>query len=404
MQNNQSDMQYGPAALSQPPLPAASSVLPVSVQRLKKMAAKAGQHYSLACLQAGAGNGKQVLIEEEAATVLDGQVVMQDAGDALMVHTTDAVADKDWVAEIDLPAGLIFCFVDDGELRFKLDGKDYHFDAGANHNIDTANCNRKCNSKYNNNCFLLQLNKPARLTRYIVAGIKTKKLNVTVSRTWLARHLLSGEASDNNAGKLLSLPLAHGEVLRWQAGAALTQAALQLLRCSQQTNHHSEGSYLLADNSPLGCLLLQGQATQCLALALNEGLQLQQKAACSAPKSNAIQQRFMTIVERYVHNAGDATILNAASGPVNNELNIRNIAKELGMSVSAVQRLAKQVLGDSVVNYIRSKKLDIARKALESGSMTIGEVAYQAGYKHSSNFAIAFKKAFGISPGALQSE
>ena len=392
MQNNQSDMQYGPVALSQLPLPAASSVLPVSVQRLKKMAAKAGQHYSLACAQTGA----QAQTEEEAATVLAGQVVMQDAGDALMVHTTDAVADKDWVAEIDLPAGLIFCFVDDGELSFKLDGQDYHFDASASHNIDTAKCG--------NNCFLLHLNKPARLTRYIVAGIKTKKLNVTASRTWLARHLLSGEASDNNAGKLLSLPLAHGEVLRWQAGAALTQAALQLLRCSQQSNHQPEGSHLLADNSPLGCLLLQGQATQCLALALNEGLQLQQKAACSAPQVNALQQRFMTIVERYVHNAGDAATLKAAAGPVNNELNIRNIAKELGMSVSAVQRLAKQVLGDSVVNYIRSKKLDIARKALESGSMTIGEVAYQAGYKHSSNFAIAFKKAFGISPGALQSE
>ena len=51
------------------------------------------------------------------------------------------------------------------------------------------------------------------------------------------------------------------------------------------------------------------------------------------------------------------------------------------------------------MNYIRGQKLGIARKALEAGKMSVGEIAYQAGYKHSSNFAIAFKKSLWYCAG-----
>ena len=389
MQNSQSDMQYGRLLCAYGPSSTESKGSPISAAQLRKMAVRAGQHYSIAVPNDVMGSNEQ---EGDLAAVLSGQVVIQDAGDAFTVHTTDAVAEHSWVAEIELPAGLIFCFIEEGELSFKLDTQDYHFQA----------VNNMAESNAPNNCFLLNLEKPARLKRNIVAGIKTKKLNITVSRTWVARHLLSDTYSNNNAAESLLPSLAHGEILRWRAEADLTQIATKLLKCSQQAGRQSEGPVLLTDNTPLVSLFLQGQAIQCLALALNDGLQLQCDY-CNKPKLDELQQRFMMIVERYINNGGDspATLTNAAFVNAQNT-SVRCIADELGMSVSAVQRLAKQVLGDSLVNYIRSKKLAIARKSLEAGKLSIGEVAYQAGYKHASNFAIAFKKAFGLTPGALR--
>lgn len=388
MQNNQSDMHNGLERQRAEGVSSDHSETQVSLGTLRKMAARAGQRYSIELTNSHVAEN---IIEMEA--VMKGQVIIQEAGPALTVHTTDAIAERDWIVEIDLPAGLIFCFLDEGDLNFTLDEQDYCFQALTDSSQD--------NCQASNNCFLLSLEKPARLKRCVVAGLKTKKLNITASQAWVRRYLFSHEPDNKCVSRALSL--GHGEFLRWPAGLSLTQAAQQLFRYSQQGNSPSEGNMLLADNLPLGSLLLQGQATQCLALALNDSLELAQHRYYRKPKVRELEWRLMAIIERYVDSSSDSTevMLTGTLAPMP-LLNVGNIANELGMSVSAVQRLAKQVLGDSLVNYIRGQKLGIARKALEAGKMSIGEIAYQAGYKHSSNFAIAFKKAFGFAPGALQ--
>lgn len=77
---------------------------------------------------------------------------------------------------------------------------------------------------------------------------------------------------------------------------------------------------------------------------------------------------------------------------------LEDIADKLGFSVSTLQRRFKQAHGVSVNSYIRNRRLELAKQQLVFEQLSIGEVAYNAGYNHVSNFNSAFKKRFGLSP------
>jgi AraC-like DNA-binding protein len=55
----------------------------------------------------------------------------------------------------------------------------------------------------------------------------------------------------------------------------------------------------------------------------------------------------------------------------------------------------------TVVEFLRLRKLERARHALESGEISIGEAAFLAGYATPANFTTAFRRAFGIPPSVL---
>lgn len=80
------------------------------------------------------------------------------------------------------------------------------------------------------------------------------------------------------------------------------------------------------------------------------------------------------------------------------ELTIEGIAREVGASVSCVQRHFKEHFGLTVFEFIRNQRLAVARDALEREGVTIAQAAYAAGYAGPSNFTTAFKKAYGVAP------
>lgn len=81
-----------------------------------------------------------------------------------------------------------------------------------------------------------------------------------------------------------------------------------------------------------------------------------------------------------------------------NRLHLDDVAREAGMSVSALQRLFHAAYGSSVLDFARARRLQRAREALAAGRMTVTEVALAAGYSSPANFATAFKRRFGMSP------
>jgi len=83
------------------------------------------------------------------------------------------------------------------------------------------------------------------------------------------------------------------------------------------------------------------------------------------------------------------------------DLSVSDLAKFSAMSISSLQHKFKSSLGISVLGYIRRRRLNIAKQQLEAGLMSISEAAYDAGYRHPSNFTSAFKKVFGIPPQDL---
>jgi AraC family transcriptional regulator len=75
------------------------------------------------------------------------------------------------------------------------------------------------------------------------------------------------------------------------------------------------------------------------------------------------------------------------------------VARHVGSSGPHLSEVFKEATGETIGAYTRRRRLQRARELLESGGLTVGEVAERVGYASAAYFATAFKAAFGVSPG-----
>ena len=311
-------------------------------------------------------------LDECSQPLLEGQFDIQDCCDDVLVHATDAIAASSATASIDLPNGVVFGLLLAGELSFALNG-----------NSQQLNSDQPM-------AFLFNIKAGAKLDRHIHQGAYTRKVTVTVTRPWFERHVLQGCSQWRRFFE------SDGEMLIWPAGEQLADCGklLQRLVAQQQKG----------ESAALGRFCLQASAIQCFTQALmgapshslscshslsqTANITSSQKASNNQKINNKKQQALMEQVDDIL----------SAEADLSGKVGVQDIASQIGMSVSALQRSFKGIYGGSVASYIRRKRLERARRALEEGA-SIGEVAFQAGYRHSSNFTSAFKKAFGCSPG-----
>lgn len=85
-------------------------------------------------------------------------------------------------------------------------------------------------------------------------------------------------------------------------------------------------------------------------------------------------------------------------GNLSADYKLASLAREIGMCETSLKVKFASVMGESVFEFIRNRRLDWARQAIEREEYTIGEVAYFAGYRYASNFTAAFRRRFGITP------
>jgi transcriptional regulator GlxA family with amidase domain len=78
------------------------------------------------------------------------------------------------------------------------------------------------------------------------------------------------------------------------------------------------------------------------------------------------------------------------------------LAHSCQISVSRLSHLFKDELGINMKSYRLDCRLQVAAAMLVSTSMPIKEIAYAAGYHHSSSFVRAFKTHFGVSPACYR--
>jgi AraC-like DNA-binding protein len=81
---------------------------------------------------------------------------------------------------------------------------------------------------------------------------------------------------------------------------------------------------------------------------------------------------------------------------------LADIARDVGMSVSVLQRHFRVAFGMSVLDFVRRHRLEHARDLLERDLVSVSEAAYGAGYGNPANFATAFKRLFGHPPRAAR--
>ncbi len=113
----------------------------------------------------------------------------------------------------------------------------------------------------------------------------------------------------------------------------------------------------------------------------------------SAPRPAAL----MSALEQRVRSAAEVLMHRLESPPT-----VEALARQVGLSETTLKRGFHQVFNTTVFGYLRGRRMERAREALQSGEATVLESAALVGYSNPSNFASAFRRQFGVNPKQFQ--
>lgn len=82
----------------------------------------------------------------------------------------------------------------------------------------------------------------------------------------------------------------------------------------------------------------------------------------------------------------------------NQEITVSEMARLVDLSISHLQHLFKNELGQSPAQYVQELRLMRARDLLENSSLTIKQIMFRIGAKDRSNFERRFKRAYKLTP------
>ena len=83
-------------------------------------------------------------------------------------------------------------------------------------------------------------------------------------------------------------------------------------------------------------------------------------------------------------------------------LTVPDVARVAGVSHNHLTRLFRAAIGDTVVGYIRSRRLDRAQHLLRASTLSVSAVAASVGIPDLHAFNKACRREFGASPRALR--
>jgi AraC-like DNA-binding protein len=298
--------------------------------------------------------GEHRLATEKAggAAVLDGTVSVEAGLDGLCVHATDAVARTDFAVGFAVGPGAVLFVILDGVLDLTLDGAPVRLgrEGGA-----VAE--------------LRAFPRPVRVERRARRGERVRKATVTLGRDWFEGWRRLGAAPPPALERLLATP---GAALAWTPSPRMARDAERLI--------------LGRGTSPLLGRLGAQRVGLDLALA---ALARFEEAEAPPPEAPAGMAARMAAVRRR---------LEAHEGP----LSVPALAREVGMSESALGRAFRAATGLTPGAYHRRCRLGAARRALVERGVPVAEAARIGGYANPSSFATAFSRAFGEAPSAAR--
>ena len=89
------------------------------------------------------------------------------------------------------------------------------------------------------------------------------------------------------------------------------------------------------------------------------------------------------------------------------DLDVQTLADAMGMSRSLLNDKIQQTLGQSIAQFIRTYRLNVAKEMICNGTnkdMNISEIAYEVGFNDPKYFTRCFTKEFGATPSELFKE
>lgn len=85
-----------------------------------------------------------------------------------------------------------------------------------------------------------------------------------------------------------------------------------------------------------------------------------------------------------------------------NPPSVHELAVTVGLSASRLAHLFRDEVGKSVRSFVVDRRLNTAAVLIVQTDERISQIAYGVGFNDISNFNHAFKKKFGMSPGAYR--
>ncbi len=84
---------------------------------------------------------------------------------------------------------------------------------------------------------------------------------------------------------------------------------------------------------------------------------------------------------------------------INRKMTIEDMAKELFISPAHLQRLFKMATGQSLMGYVRGRKLAQSLERLHDKDIRIIDLSQEFGFKHEQSYIHAFYEEYGCTPG-----
>ena len=79
---------------------------------------------------------------------------------------------------------------------------------------------------------------------------------------------------------------------------------------------------------------------------------------------------------------------------------VLQLAQRLGVGETTLRRAFAQEFGQSMVQYLRRQRMELARLLVRQRKWQVAQIAYRLGYSHPANFNHAYKAYHGHPPGA----
>lgn len=86
----------------------------------------------------------------------------------------------------------------------------------------------------------------------------------------------------------------------------------------------------------------------------------------------------------------------------NSDYSVENLAENLNISRVQLYRKVKAMMGVNISDYISNIRLEKAKMMLETGSLTVAEIAYANGFSSPNYFSTAFKNKYGTPPALFR--
>lgn len=87
-----------------------------------------------------------------------------------------------------------------------------------------------------------------------------------------------------------------------------------------------------------------------------------------------------------------------------NDWTVEGLAREVGMSRSGFSARFSALMGESAMRYVTRWRMQLARLQLQESAEPLISVAERLGYQSEAAFSRAFRREFGLSPGAARSK